>query len=180
MRSYNSATSLKTIRPASLRSFSIPCDYHPSMLPLLLAVTQGAQVQVPKPDESDFVVPQVQLADGERLSGVRLHVSTFGQPRKDAKGQVTNAVLIMHGTGGNGHSLINPIFAGVLFGPGQPLDSSKYYIILPDALGHGQSSKPSNGLHAKFPHYGYRDIVQLQYRLLTEHLGVNHLRLVMG
>jgi homoserine O-acetyltransferase len=93
---------------------------------------------------------------------------------------VTNAVLIMHGTGGSGHQFMTPIFSGELFGPGQPLDASKYFIILPDALGHGKSSKPSDGLHAKFPHYGYRDIVKLDYRLLTEHLGVNHLRLVMG
>lgn len=130
--------------------------------------------------ETDFVVHDVHFGDGETLPEVRLHATTLGVPHKDANGRTTNAVLIMHGTGGSGHQFLGRIFAGELFGPGQPLDASKYFIILPDAVGHGKSSKPSDGLHMKFPRYGYRDIVALQYRLISEHLGVNHLRLVMG
>jgi len=143
-------------------------------LTLLMSAHQGA------PTEFDFVIDDFVLADGEAFDKLHLHATTFGQPQKDAHGKVTNAVLIMHGTGGSGQQFITPIFSGELFGPGQILDASKYFIILPDALGHGKSSKPSDGLHAKFPHYGYRDIVKLDYRLLTEHFGVNHLRLVMG
>lgn len=143
-------------------------------LSVLMSAHQGA------PTESDFAVENFTLADGEHLDKVNLHATTFGQPQKDASGKVTNAVLIMHGTGGAGHQFITPIFSGELFGPGQILDASTHFIILPDALGHGKSSKPSDGLHAKFPHYGYGDIVKLDYRLLTEHFGVNHLRLVMG
>ena len=147
---------------------------------LALALLLSAPQSAPTPTESDFAIDNFNLADGEALAKVNLHATTFGQPHKDAAGKVTNAVLIMHGTGGSGHQFLTPIFAGELFGPGQPLDASKYFIILPDALGHGKSSKPSDGLHAKFPHYGYRDIVKLDYRLLTEHFGVNHLRLVIG
>src|SRR5207253_2196729 len=132
------------------------------------------------PTELDFTVRNFQFADGETMPELRLHCTTLGTPSKDASGHVRNAVLIMHGTGGSGHSFLNPIFGGVLFGPGQLLDASKYYIILPDAFGHGHSSKPSDGLHAEFPHYGYRDIVKLQHELITEDLQVDHLRLVMG
>jgi homoserine O-acetyltransferase len=105
---------------------------------------------------------------------------TVGTPRKDSAGVVRNAVLIMHGTGGTGRAFLREQFAGVLFGPGQLLDATRYFIILPDAVGHGGSSKPSDGLHARFPRYGYRDMVEAQYRLVTEGLGVRHLRLVMG
>ena len=101
-------------------------------------------------------------------------------PKKDRSGTVANAVLIMHGTTGSGTSFLSRLFAGNLFGPGQLLDSTKYYLILPDAIGHGKSGKPSNGLRMKFPKYTYNDMVVANYRLLTEHLGVNHLRLVMG
>lgn len=155
------------------------------MLSLLAAFTtlitaSLALAQVPTPTETDFVVHNFKFSDGETLADVNLHATTLGTPLKDANGRVTNAVLIMHGTGGSGHQFLNRVFAGVLFVPGGLLDASKYYIILPDAVGHGKSSKPSDGLHARFPKYGYHDIVQLQYRLITEHLGVNHLRLVMG
>jgi homoserine O-acetyltransferase len=146
-------------------------------LALLVLSTQAVRLT---PNETDFTVRDFTLADGETMPEINLHATTFGTARKDASGRVTNAVLIMHGTGGSGHQFITPIFSGVLFGPGQLLDAAKYYIILPDALGHGKSSRPSDGLHAKFPHYGYRDIVKLQHMLITEHLGVNHLRLVTG
>ncbi|MGH9564978.1 MAG: alpha/beta fold hydrolase, partial [Candidatus Angelobacter sp.] len=108
------------------------------------------------------------------------HYYTLGTPQKDANGKVKNAVLILHGTTGSGRQFLNDHFAGVLFGPGQLLDAAKYFIILPDNIGHGDSSKPSDGLHMKFPHYEYDDMIELQYRLLTQGLGVNHLRLVMG
>ena len=109
-----------------------------------------------------------------------MHYRTLGTPRVDKLGRVENAVLILHGTTGNGSNFLRPEFAGELFNHGQPLDASRYFLILPDSLGHGQSSKPSDGLHAKFPRYGYRDMIEAQYRLLSEVLGVNHARLVMG
>src|SRR6201992_3181315 len=109
-----------------------------------------------------------------------MHSHAFGERRRDSHGVVSNAVLIVHGTGGTGGSLIRPEFSGELFGPGQLLDASRYFIVLPDGLGHGKSTKPSDGLHAKFPHYGYNDMVEAEYRLLTDGLGVKHARLIMG
>ena len=152
------------------------------MFGLLLAPPLGAQTPAayPAPVEGDFVVRDFQFASGERLGELNLHYTTLGAPIKDAGGRVTNAVLIMHGTGGNGRGFLSPNFAGQLFGPGQLLDATKYFIILPDGIGHGKSSKPSNGLRMKFPRYNYDDMVKAQYRLVTEGLGVNHLRLVMG
>jgi len=130
--------------------------------------------------EGDYVIPNFQFNDGETLPQLNLHYTTLGAPHKNAQGVVDNAVLIIHGTGGTGHQFLSPIFAGPLYGPGEPLDITKFYLILPDEIGHGKSSKPSDGLHAKFPHYGYHDMVRAEYELLTQHLGVNHLRLVMG
>ena len=109
-----------------------------------------------------------------------MHYHTLGKPAKDAGGRTTNAVLVLHGTGGTGGGLLIPIFAGVLFGPGQLLDAAKYFIILPDNVGHGKSSKPSDGMRAHFPQYDYADMVALQHELVENGLGVNHLRLVMG
>jgi homoserine O-acetyltransferase len=126
------------------------------------------------------VVRDFAFATGERLPEVRIHYRTLGTPVRDERGDVRNAVLLLHGTGGSGAQFLQPQFAGELFGPGQPLDASKYYIILPDDIGHGRSSKPSDGLRAKFPRYGYVDMVEAEYRLVAEGLGVNHLRLVMG
>ena len=122
-----------------------------------------AAQEVPKPAEGDFVAHNFQFKSGGSLPELKLHYSTYGTPVRDAKGRVTNAVMVLHGTGGSGHQFVNDRFAGVLFGPGQLLDSSRYFIILPDAIGHGQSSKPSDGLHARFPHYEYDDMVQAQY-----------------
>ena len=109
-----------------------------------------------------------------------MHYHTLGKPVKDANGRTTNAVLILHGTGGSGDGFLRPIFAGVLFGPGQLLDASKYFVILPDNVGHGKSSKPSDGLHARFPQYEYADMIALQHELVEKGLGVNHLRLILG
>jgi homoserine O-acetyltransferase len=113
------------------------------------------------------------------LPDLRLHYVTLGTPKRDAGGHVTNAVLLLHGTNGNGSAILDNL-ASQLFGAGQPLDAGKYYLIIPDAIGHGASSKPSDGLHAKFPRYGYNDMVEAQYRLVTEGLRVDHLRLVLG
>jgi homoserine O-acetyltransferase len=134
----------------------------------------------PTPTEADFVVKDFHFQSGETLPQLRLRYTTFGSPRRDGAGHVTNAVLIMHGTGGEGHSLIRPEFSGELFGPGQLLDAGKYFIILPDDIGHGHSSKPSDGLRAHFPKYDYADMVEAEHRLVTEGLHVDHLRLVMG
>jgi len=134
----------------------------------------------PAPTPGDFVLKDFKFASGETLPELRIHYRTLGTPRKDGRGRVRNAVLILHGTTGSGENFLSQNFAGVLFSPGGLLDAGKYYLILPDGIGHGQSSKPSDGLHARFPRYGYDDMVTAQYRLLTEGLGVNHLRLVMG
>ena len=130
--------------------------------------------------EGDYVIRNFRFASGETLPTLSLHYRTLGQPRRDAAGVVHNAVLIMHGTTGAGTQFLSPVFANVLFGAGQPLDTSRFYVILPDGIGHGQSSRPSQGLHARFPHYDYDDMVDADHRLLTEKLGVAHLRLVMG
>ena len=130
--------------------------------------------------EGNFVARDFHFRSGETLAELRLHYRTLGTPARDAQGRVTNAVLILHGTGGSGRQFLAPQFAGVLFGPGQLLDAGRTYLILPDGIGHGGSSKPSDGLHARFPQYDYDDMVAAHYRLVTEGLGVNHLRLVMG
>ena len=134
----------------------------------------------PTPTEGDYTIRDFKFQSGETLPELRVHYRTLGRPEKDEQGKTTNAVLIMHGTTGSGAQFIRPEFAGELFGKDQPLDATKYFIVLPDGIGHGKSSKPSDGMHAKFPHYGYLDMIEADYRLLTEGLGVNHARLVMG
>ena len=139
-----------------------------------------AAADFPAPVEGDYTVTDFQFVTGETIPKLNLHYTTVGTPVKNAAGVVTNAVLIMHGTGGSGRGFLSATFGGQLFGSGQLLDATKYFIILPDDIGHGKSSKPSDGLHMKFPHYTYTDMVHGEYRLVTEKLGVNHLRLVMG
>jgi homoserine O-acetyltransferase len=134
----------------------------------------------PPPAEADFTLHDFHFASGQTLPELRIHYRTLGKPQQDAKGVTRNAVLIVHGTGGTGGQFIRAEFAGELFGAGQLLDATKYFIVLPDGIGHGKSSKPSDGLRAKFPTFGYTDMVEANYRLLTEGLGVNHLRLAMG
>ncbi|HLK66056.1 MAG TPA: alpha/beta fold hydrolase [Bryobacteraceae bacterium] len=142
---------------------------------------QQATPQFPSPPvEGDWVAHDFQFNSGEKLAELRLHYTTLGKPTRDAAGHVNNAVIIMHGTGGNGRGFLGAGFGGELFGKGQPLDVSTHYIILPDAIGHGKSSKPSDGMHMKFPHYDYGDMVHADYLLLHDGLGVDHLRLVMG
>lgn len=150
------------------------------LLLIAFAVAGPAAAQRLRPTHGDFVIKNFRFTSGEVLPVLRQHYRTLGKPVRDANGQVRNAVLIMHGTGGTGSQFESPTFAGELFVPGGLLDASRYFLIMPDAVGFGESSKPSDGLRAGFPRYGYHDVVTAQYRLLTEGLGVNHLRLVMG
>jgi homoserine O-acetyltransferase len=145
-----------------------------------LTASFASAADYPAPTESEFTIRDFKFASGETLPELRLHYRTLGKQEKDAQGKTTNAVLIMHGTTGSGAQFIRPEFAGELFGKDQLLDATKFFIVLPDGIGHGKSSKPSDVMHAKFPRYGYVDMVEAQYRLLTEGLGVDHARLVMG
>ncbi|HEV7508839.1 MAG TPA: alpha/beta fold hydrolase [Thermoanaerobaculia bacterium] len=140
----------------------------------------AAAASYPDPVENDFVLHDFRFGTGETLPELKLHYRTIGHPVRDAQGVTRNAVLVLHGTTGAGSNFVSETFAGRLFGPGQLLDAARYFIVLPDGIGHGQSSKPSDGLHLRFPRYTYDDMVTAQYRLLTEGLKVNHLALVMG
>ena len=141
---------------------------------------QPASVWSQAGTQGDYKVRNFVFQTGDTLPELTLHYTTLGRPQRDGGGVVRNAVLILHGTGGSGRGFLSASYAGELFGPGQLLDSSRYYIILPDGIGHGGSSKPSDGRKAAFPRYGYADMVAAQHKLVTEHLGVNHLRLIMG
>lgn len=134
----------------------------------------------PATREGDFFIHDFHFRSGETLPELRLHYTTLGTPLRNADGRITNAVLILHGTGGDGHQFLHPQFADVLFKRGGLLDPARMFVILPDGIGHGKSSKPSDGLRALFPHYGYADMVTAQYALVTQGLHLNHLRLVMG
>ena len=150
------------------------------VLALVLSGAHARAADYPLPAEGDYVARNFKFATGEMLPELRIHYRTLGKPQRDAQGVVRNAVLIMHGTTGSGAQFMRPEFAGELFGPGQLLDAEKYFLVLPDGIGHGHSSRPSEGLRAHFPHYGYEDMVRADYLLLTEGLAVNHARLVMG
>jgi homoserine O-acetyltransferase/O-succinyltransferase len=151
-----------------------------SLLVLVCAVLVHAQSQTTlQPKEGDFVLHDFHFRSGETLPELHLHYATLGTPVRDSRGMVQNAVMILHGTTRSGRVFLNPAYM-TLYGSGQPLDLSRWYVILPDSIGHGKSSKPSDGLHARFPHYDYYDMVEAQFRLLSEGLGVNHLRLVAG
>jgi homoserine O-acetyltransferase len=126
------------------------------------------------------VLRDFRFRDGETLPELRIHYTTLGSPHRNAAGEIDNAVMVLHGTGGSGRQFLQPQFAGELFGPGQPLDLSRYYVILPDGIGHGKSSKPSDGMRMRFPKYDYDDMVEAQRRMLVEGLGVVRLRLMMG
>jgi homoserine O-acetyltransferase/O-succinyltransferase len=146
---------------------------------LFLVARGAAPGAEPIPAEGDIIAHNFRFASGEMLPELRLHYLTLGEPKRDAHGKINNAVLLLHGTGGSARSLLNEHFAGVLFGRGQLLDSAKYYLILPDGIGHGKSSKPSDGLHARFPQFTYGDMVAAQHTLVQD-LQVEHLRLVIG
>ena len=147
---------------------------------LALAPFAHPQSVTLKPVEGDFVAKDFSFRSGEKLAELRLHYTTLGAPHRNARGEIDNAVLIMHGTGGDGKQFLRPQFADVLFAPGGLLDPAKYYIILRDGIGHGKSSKPSDGLRTQFPKYDYDDMVAADHALLTQGLGVRHARLIMG
>ena len=147
-------------------------------LAALAAPAMAAPVVAPR--EGDFIARDFKFRSGEVLPELRLHYTTFGEPKRDASGRVTNAVMVLHGTGGTGKQFLSPQFADELLVPGGLLDPAKYYVILPDGIGHGKSSKPSDGLRARFPQYDYDDMVAAQHLLLTKGLKVDRLRLLMG
>ena len=167
-----------TARGRLAARFALACALGFATAPVGAAL--AAPATAPASHEGDFVVRDFRFGTGETLPELRLHYLVLGQLRRDAMGRAANAVLVLHGTGGSGRQFLAPQFAGELYGPGQPLDTTRYFVILPDGIGHGRSSKPSDGLHARFPRYDYDDMVAAQHRLLVEHLGVDHLRLVMG
>jgi len=139
---------------------------------VLLSITAAA-ADYPAPKQGEWIARDFKFHTGEMMSELKLHYTTIGDP-------AGIPVVVLHGTGGSAGSMLTPAFAGELFGPGQPLDATKYYIIIPDALGHGKSYKPSDGLKTKFPQYDYADMVDAQYRLLSEGLGIRHVRLIIG
>ncbi|HEY4129374.1 MAG TPA: alpha/beta fold hydrolase [Gemmatimonadaceae bacterium] len=149
-------------------------------LPLALLAALAVSAAAQQPAGNDYVIHNFKFESGETLPELKLHYIALGKPRKDASGKVRNAVVINHGTGGTGGAFMSRTFGGELFGPGQPLDTAKYYVVLQDGIGHGKSSKPSDGMHMRFPKYTYNDMVDAQHELLTKGLGVNHLRLAMG
>jgi homoserine O-acetyltransferase len=149
----------------------------------LLALASIASAQTPAKwptQEGTYIIKNFHFGSGESLPELKLHYLTLGKPHSGADGHTDNAILLLHGTGGSAHSLLSPVFSNVLFGPGQPFDITKYFLILPDDIGHGESSKPSDGLRMKFPQYDYDDMVASQHTMLTEGLHVDHLRLILG
>jgi len=161
-----------------------------AMVFLSVATTTLAEAQVRTPPsyapthwpmrDGVYHIHDFRFSSGETLDDLRLHYVTLGIPRRDAAGHIVNAVLLLHGTGGDAHSLLNPVFSDVLFGPGQPLDIDRYFIILPDDIGHGESSKPSDGLRMRFPRYTYDDMVRSQHSMLVDGLHVEHVHLILG
>jgi homoserine O-acetyltransferase len=146
----------------------------------LASLTTAAQTPTYTGNPGDYIAHDFHFTSGESLPDLKLHYVTLGTPHRNAKGTIDNAVLLLHGTGGDAHSLFNPLFSKVLFGPGQPLDIAHYFLIFPDDIGHGDSSKPSDGLRMKFPRYDYDDMVRSQHQMLLDGLHVDHLRLILG
>lgn len=152
----------------------------PAAPPLAVSSPAPAPAQRWPTREADFSIKDFRFASGETLAELRVHYTTLGQPHRNARGEIDNAVMVLHGTGGSGKQFLVPQFAGELYGPHQPLDIRRYWIILPDGIGHGGSSKPSDGLRMRFPRYDYADMVEAQYRLLRDGLGIRRMRLIMG
>lgn len=153
----------------------------PAAVPPLTAATAPARPDASWPArDAQYHLRDFRFRSGESLPDLRINYTMLGQPHRNARGEIDNAVMILHGTGGTGRQFLSPQFADALYGPGQPLDIARYWIILPDGIGHGKSSKPSDGLHMRFPHYDYADMIETQYRLLKDGLGIRQMRLVMG
>jgi homoserine O-acetyltransferase/O-succinyltransferase len=152
----------------------------PALLLAVAALSARAQIVPPEPVAGEAVLKDFRFGSGETVPDLKIRYVTLGRKLDDSRGKTANAVLVLHGTGGSSAQFLGPTFAGVLFGPGQPLDATRFYLVIPDGIGHGGSSKPSDGLRARFPRYTYDDMVRAQYRVLTESLGVTHLRLVIG
>lgn len=176
------------LRKLALRRLGVMHKLRGNRVMLRLALLLVAQLTLvcvhaadaPVAAQVDFVLKDFRFTSGQHLPELRMHYRTLGKLERDAQGRARNAVLVLHGTGGSGAQFMRPDFAGELFVPGGLLDATRYFIILPDNIGHGQSARPSEGLRARFPRYGYTDMIEAQYRLLNEALGVNHLRLVIG
>ncbi|GAC1364247.1 MAG: alpha/beta fold hydrolase [Acidobacteriaceae bacterium] len=173
------------IRPlllsALLASALLPATAQQTPLTGAQPVRQGTSpVSAWPTQDGNFDISDFHFKSGETLPKLHLHYLTLGTPHRDAQGHTDNAILLLHGTGGDAHSLLNPVFSDVLFGPGQPFDIKKYFLILPDDIGQGDSSKPSDGLHMRFPQYDYDDMVASQHTMLLEGLHVDHLRLLLG
>src|SRR4029079_12174828 len=151
-----------------------------ALLAALAAQAAAPALKVWPTREGDVALRDFRFADGEALPQLRIHYTTLGSPHRNVPGEIDNAVMGLHGPGGDGHHFLRPQFADELYGPGQPLDIGKYWIILPDNIGHGKSSKPSDGLRMRFPKYDYADMIEAQRRMLTEGLGIRHMRLIMG
>jgi homoserine O-acetyltransferase/O-succinyltransferase len=158
---------------------SVSCLLLLTVLSMVATSAQAPATEWPTQDGA-YIIKNFRFGSGESLPELKLHYLTLGKPHQDAQGHTDNAVLLLHGTGGSAHSLLSPVFANVLFGPGQPLDITRFFIIFPDDIGHGQSSKPSDGLHMRFPQYDYDDMVTSQHTMLLEGLQVDHLRLILG
>jgi homoserine O-acetyltransferase len=161
------------MRTAKLGSFA-------ALLVLALGAADAAAQTSTPPAEGDFVIRDFRLRAGGVLPELKQHYRTFGKPARDAAGRITNAALLLHGSSGDATQLITPTITDELFGAGQPLDTTRWYLILPDGIGNGRSTKPSDGLRARFPKYGYEDMVAAQHRLVTEHFGIQRLKLVLG
>ena len=146
----------------------------------LAGAAPAAEPAVWPVQDGDFTIRDFHFRSGETLPELKIHYRTLGTPHFDAQHHVTNAVMLLHGTGGNGGNFLQPSFADELFGPGQVFDAARYFIIMPDGIGHGKSSKPSDGLRAKFPHYDYADMVEAQHRLVKDGLHIDRLRLILG
>jgi homoserine O-acetyltransferase len=151
-----------------------------ALLAALAAQTAAPPAKVWPTQEHDVVLEDFHFRSGEVMPQLRMHYTTLGEPHRNAAGEIDNAVMVLHGTGGDGHQFLRPQFADELYRPGEPLDIRRYFIILPDNIGHGKSSKPSDGMRMRFPKYDYDDMVEAQRRMLTEGLGIRHMRLIMG
>jgi homoserine O-acetyltransferase len=164
------------------RPLMLSYRFYPLLALILLPIRAQAQAQPAAwPTKDDvYTIANFRFGTGETIPELRLHYLTLGQPHRNAAGHVDNAILLLHGTGGFAGNLLVPEFSDVLFGPGQPFDITKYFLIFPDDIGHGQSSRPSDGLHMRFPQYDYDDMVRSQYIMLTEGMHVDHLRLILG